>query len=117
MISYFISFLIVNVIFEISGRVTNIAYVCPSVTPFSYGNPAIRFYYIDGDRNDTTRLVLDHETWNLNLVEANLLDNPVWRESYSARDAYSMRGLRPVDWNDSIARMAKDDELFGVYFK
>lgn len=102
---------------DISGRATNIAYVSPSVTPFDYGNPAFRIYYVDGDHNETTRTVVDHETWVMNLEEANFLDNAVWHRSYSARNTYSMQGLRPVDWNDFVTKMSKDDELFNKYFR
>lgn len=102
---------------DFSGRATNIAYISPSLTPFDYGNPTFRIYYIDGDHKETTTLVVDHETWTLNLSEANLSDNPVWRKLYSARDAYSMQSLRPIDWNDCVIKMAQDNELFDVYFK
>lgn len=101
----------------VSGRATNIAYISPSLTPFDYGNPAFRIYYVDGDHNETTRLVVDHETWTMNLQEANLLDNPEWRKSYSVRDAYSMQSLRPIDWHSFVTKMTKDDELFDIYYK
>lgn len=103
--------------FGILDRVTNIAYISPSLTPFDYGNPAFRFYYIDGDHNATTRLVLDHETWTMDLSDANLSNNIVWRKSYSARDAYAMLSLRPADWNNFIRKITHDDALFDVYFK
>lgn len=100
-----------------AGRAINIAYIGPSVTPFVNLNPSYRIYYVDGDHSDTTRFVVDHETWIMNLAEANLNGNPIWRKSYSARDAYSMQGLRPTDWSDFIENMKDNDELFGLYFK
>lgn len=99
------------------GRPTNIAYIGPSLTPYWELNLGYRIYYVDGDHSDTTRMVVDHETWIMDLQEANMLDIPIWRKSYSARDAYSMQGLRPSDWNDFIERMKDDDELFKLYFK
>ncbi|XP_055299063.1 sphingomyelin phosphodiesterase-like [Sitodiplosis mosellana] len=99
------------------SRATNIAYIGPSVTPYQNLNPSYRIYYVDGDHNETTRSVVDHETWVLNLQEANMLDNPIWRKTYSARADYSMQGLRPTDWHDLIERMKDDDELFKKYFK
>lgn len=87
------------------------------MTPYWNLNPGYRIYYIDGDHKDTTTLVIDHETWILNLEEANLIDMPVWRKSYSARDAYNMLGLRPIDWDDFIKKMMNDDDLFRLYFK
>ena len=100
-----------------AGRATNIAFIGPSVTPYWDLNPGYRIYYVDGDHSETTRAVVDHETWTLNLQEANMLDNPIWRKSYSAKAAYSMQGLRPTDWHDFIERMKDDDELFKQYFK
>lgn len=38
------------------SRVTNIAYVGPSVTPYYDLNPGYRIYYIDGDHTATTRV-------------------------------------------------------------
>lgn len=101
----------------ILGRATNIAYIAPSLTPYDNVNPAYRIYYIDGDHKDTTRLVVDHETWMMNLTEANLNDYPEWQKSYSARDAYSLPTLRPTDWDDFITRMIKNDELFNLYYR
>jgi len=38
------------------SRVTNVAYVGPSVTPYYDLNPGYRIYYIDGDHKSTTRV-------------------------------------------------------------
>lgn len=100
-----------------AGRATNIAYIGPSLTSYWDLNPGYRIYYIDGDYNGSTRMVVDHETWILNLEEANILNNPIWRKSYSAKHAYSMQGLRPIDWDDLIKRMQNDDDLFDLYFR
>lgn len=85
------------------------------MTPYTNLNPAYRIYYVDGDHSDTTRSVIDHETWTMNLQEANRIGQPIWRKSYSAKDAYSMSGLRPSDWSDFIAIMKENDELFDLY--
>lgn len=100
-----------------SERPINIAYIGPSITPFINLNPSYRIYYIDGDHDKTTRTVVDHETWIMDLESANLNDNPVWFKSYSARDAYSMKGLRPSDWHEFIEKMKNNDTLFDSYFK
>lgn len=100
-----------------SGRPVNIAYLGPAITSYSNLNPSYRIYYIDGDHDETTRTVVDHETWTMDLEQANLNDNPVYFKSYSVRDAYSMQGLSPNDWHDFIENMKTDDELFELYFK
>lgn len=118
------------------GRATSIAYIGPSVTPYYDLNPGYRIYYVDGDHEDTTRvsfllhesfqpnlkllppqLVVDHESWIMNLKEANLYDYPIWYKLYSTRAAYAMRGLRPVDWDGLVNNMTDNKELFDLYYK
>jgi hypothetical protein len=80
------------------SRANNIAYIGPSVTPYYDLNPGYRLYYIgenllqfsrislsisscphiDGDHESSTRLVIDHESWIMNLKDANLYDFPIW---------------------------------------
>ncbi|KAI5640562.1 calcineurin-like phosphoesterase domain-containing protein [Phthorimaea operculella] len=98
-------------------RATSIAYVGPSVTPWYNLNPGYAIYYVDGDHNATTRLVVDHETWIMDLEEANLVGDPIWRKLYSARDAYAMEALRPQDWDKFIREMASNDDVFKLYYK
>ena len=38
------------------GRVINVAYIGPSVTPYYDLNPGYRIYYVDGDHQATTRV-------------------------------------------------------------
>ena len=66
-------------------RATNIAYLGPSVTTFSYMNPGYRIYTVDGLYQNTTWRVLDHETVYLNLTEANLSNHIRWQKEYSAK--------------------------------
>ncbi|XP_021710800.1 sphingomyelin phosphodiesterase isoform X1 [Aedes aegypti] len=99
------------------SRATSIAYIGPSVTPYYDLNPGYRIYYIDGDHDHTTRLVVDHESWIMNLKEANLYDYPIWYKLYSTRAAYTMRSLRPVDWDILINNMTDNKELFDLYYK
>lgn len=74
-------------------------------------------YYVDGDHDTTTRLVVDHESWIMNLKEANLYDYPIWYKLYTTRAAYNMKALRPVDWSNLIDEMANNQELFDLYYK
>lgn len=98
-------------------RPISVGYIGPSVTPFVNLNPGYRIYYIDGDHNKTTRTVLDHESWIMNLKQANTDDNPIWYKLYSAKSAYDMEGLRPSDWNKLISEMANSTKLFDLYYK
>ncbi|XP_055686380.1 sphingomyelin phosphodiesterase isoform X1 [Lutzomyia longipalpis] len=99
------------------SRATNIGYIGPSVTPYNDLNPGYRIYYVDGDHGATTRLVVDHESWIMNLREANLYDYPIWYKLYSTRAAYAMKGLRPSDWDEFVTKMAENQELFDLYYK
>ncbi|XP_039755236.1 sphingomyelin phosphodiesterase isoform X1 [Pararge aegeria] len=99
------------------GRATSIAYVGPSVSPYYDLNLGYRIYYVDGDHDSTTRLVVDHETWIMNLKEANLFGYPIWYKLYSARSAYMMPSLRPQDWDTFIDDMTSKEDVFNLYHK
>lgn len=99
------------------SRALSIAYVGPSVSPYYDLNPGYRIYYIDGDHPKTTRMVVDHETWVMNLKEANLYDYPIWHKMYSARQAYLMASLLPKDWDSLIDKMTNEPALFDLYYK
>ncbi|XP_043597196.1 sphingomyelin phosphodiesterase isoform X1 [Bombus pyrosoma] len=99
------------------GRAVSIAYVGPSVTPYYELNPGYRIYYVDGDHPKTTRMVVDHESWVMNLKEANLYDYPIWYKMYSARQAYQMPSLLPRDWDTLIDKMSNEPSLFDLYYK
>ncbi|XP_064651922.1 sphingomyelin phosphodiesterase-like [Lineus longissimus] len=98
-------------------RPTSIAYVGPSVTSYPDLNPGFRIHTLDGDHKETTRMVLDHETYVMNLTEANLSGVPKWKLEYTAKDAYNLKSLLPSDWNDLVNRMKADDTLFTKYFR
>lgn len=40
------------------GRAVGVSYISPSVTPFINLNPGYRIYYVDGDRDHSTRVSL-----------------------------------------------------------
>ncbi|KPM07774.1 hypothetical protein QR98_0062760, partial [Sarcoptes scabiei] len=83
---------------------TNIAYIGPSVTTFGNVNPGYRVYLVDQE----TFEIIDHQTYYLNLTEANLNGPGVplhYRLSYSALDAYEMKTLSPMEWHRLVMRM------------
>ncbi|KAK0079856.1 hypothetical protein PV325_000728, partial [Microctonus aethiopoides] len=99
-------------------RALSIAYVGPSVSPYYDLNPGYRIYYVDGDHPETTRMVVDHETWIMNLQEANRNNNyPIWQKLYNARQAYGMTSLLPQDWDSLIDKMSNDPTIFNLYYK
>ena len=68
-------------------------------------------------KNFKFQLVVDHETWVMNLKEANLYDYPIWYKLYSARKAYSMTSLLPQDWDELLTRLTTENDLFDTYYK
>lgn len=61
--------------------------------------------------------VIDHETWTMNLREANLYGYPIWFKLYSARQAFGMDALRPQDWDELVEKMTNDPKLFDLFYK
>ncbi|KAJ8923617.1 hypothetical protein NQ315_010196 [Exocentrus adspersus] len=103
---------------KFTGRPTSVAYLGPSVTTYENFNPAYRIYYIDGDYEQSSRDVLDHETWTMDLAQANEGGNePAWYKLYSAKDAYRMNSLQPAEWNRLIERMVDDSSLFETFYR
>ena len=70
-------------------RATGIAYVCGSVTTYSNLNPSYRVYTVDGIYTGSSLQVLDHETYIMNLTDANMNGHqPKWELEYSAKVSY-----------------------------
>lgn len=67
------------------SRPVEVAYVAGSVTSYDYENPNYRIYSVDGSYDESSWEVLDHETYYLNLTDANLSMEPKWEKEYSAR--------------------------------
>ncbi|XP_018565651.1 sphingomyelin phosphodiesterase-like [Anoplophora glabripennis] len=100
------------------SRPISVAYLGPSVTTYENFNPAYRIYYIEGDHEKSTREVLDHETWTMDLGKANEGENePSWFKLYSAKDAYRLHSLKPIQWNRLIERMVDDTNLFDAFYR
>lgn len=89
-------------------RAINVAYIGSSTTPYSLMNPSYKIYTADGNHNETTRMILDGETYYMNLTEANLNDNPQWTLLYSYKDSYKMPSLLPSEWNTFFHKMLTD---------
>lgn len=88
-----------------------------------------RVYYVDGNYPESSRFVLDHETYILNLTEANSPHvpasplspaapdpNPKWTLLYRASKAYGLSSLFPSDWEQLIQTFLQDDRYFQTYW-
>lgn len=89
--------------------------------------PGYRVYYVDGNYPGSSRFVLDHQTYILNLTEVNdHLDstsppsapdpNPKWNLLYQATKAYGLPSLLPSNWNSLIQTFVRDDQYFQMYW-
>ncbi|MCI4388328.1 hypothetical protein PGIGA_G00084420 [Pangasianodon gigas] len=112
---------------ETMTRAVGVAYIAPSVTTYVNLNPGYRVYYIDGNYSNSTRLVLDHETFILNLTLANGFQNnsswlpkpdpdPAWTLLYRASQAYGVPALFPADWDALVRTFFTNDRIFQQFW-
>lgn len=101
-----------------------VVFIAPSVTTFVGLNPGYRVYYVDGNYQGSSRLVLDHETYIMNLTEANHSPwaphspqkDPKWTLLYRATEAYGLSTLFPSDFNRLIGTFINDDPVFQKFW-
>lgn len=91
-------------------RATSVAYIAPSTTTFGGVNPGYRIYTLSGD----TFQVLDHETYFVNLTNANERPDEelIFSLSYTAKKDLKMSSLDPSSWHELILKMIRDPNLF-----
>ncbi|KAJ7427052.1 sphingomyelin phosphodiesterase 1 [Willisornis vidua] len=100
---------------ETLSRPVSIAFVAPSVTTYINLNPGYRVYEVAGAYPGSSHAVLDHETFILNLTEANAAPPgtpPRWQRLYRAREAYGLPTAFPGDWDRLVRRLQDDERLF-----
>jgi len=98
-------------------RAVGVGYASPSLTTYSDYNPAYRIYTVDGDRENSTRAILDHSTYYFDMSQANEGSlNPQWMLAYSAKEAYGLNSLNPSDWYELALNMETNDTLFQTYY-
>ncbi|KAL0994951.1 hypothetical protein UPYG_G00129820 [Umbra pygmaea] len=103
-------------------RALGVAFIAPSATTYVNLNPGYRVYLVDGNYKSSSRYVLDHETYILNLTKANHQPggvsyftpdpNPKWTLLYRASDAYGLSSLFPSDWDGLVRAFLQDDRVF-----
>lgn len=76
-----------------------------------------RVYYVDGNYPGSSRMVLDHKTFILNLTLANNRPSkpdpsPSWTLLYRASEAYNLSTLFPSDMDGLTKVMVNDDRVF-----
>lgn len=110
-----------DVVYDIENktRAVGVAYLGPSATTYGTGHPAYRIYTVDGNYTNSTWTVLDHETYIMNLTEANTHpdEEPEWELEYSAKEAYNMTSLHPEEWDRVLKLMESNDVLFERFYQ
>lgn len=102
---------------ETLQRALSVAYIGPSVTTYENLNPGYRVYTVEGQHPNSTWAVLDHETYIMNLTEANLSNKPQWIKEYSAKETYGLSSLAPADWDHLVQRMNSDDAILQTFYR
>lgn len=76
-----------------------------------------RVYQIDGNYSGSSHVVLDHETYILNLTQANEPGaTPHWQLLYRALETYGLPNALPAAWHDLVYRMRSDTRLFQTFW-
>ncbi|CAJ0945193.1 unnamed protein product, partial [Mesorhabditis belari] len=100
-----------------TGRPTHFTWIAPSLTTYSYLNPAYRIYTVDGAYNGSSYTVLNAETYITNLAKANNQQNDLtWNLEYKTKEAYGMKDLSPQSWNKLIKQLGNNTGLFNKYY-
>lgn len=102
---------------ETLSRPLAVAFLAPSATTFINLNPGYRVYQIDGNYPGSSHVVLDHETYILNLTQANAAGGtPSWKRLYRARETYGLPDAMPASWHNLVYRMRDDEQLFQTFW-
>ncbi|XP_031316018.2 sphingomyelin phosphodiesterase isoform X2 [Camelus dromedarius] len=102
---------------ETLSRPLSVAFLAPSATTYISLNPGYRVYQIDGNYSGSSHVVLDHETYILNLTQANEPGaTPHWQLLYKARETYGLPNALPAAWHDLVYRMRSDMRLFQTFW-
>ncbi|KAH6927920.1 hypothetical protein HPB50_009963 [Hyalomma asiaticum] len=95
------------------SRPFGLAFIAPSVTTYTFLNPAYRIYEVDSE----SKLVTRHETYFMNVTEANQDGGePRWRLEYSTDDL-SLAQAGHEDWAALVGAMENDQSRFNQYVR
>jgi len=99
-------------------RPANTLNIGVSTTAYTHLNPGFKVYFADGERQDATWEMMDHETYVYDLSAANAGQNgqPSWYKLYNMKEAFGLDSLRPADLYDMVVKMVTDDALFQKYY-
>ncbi|GFS20592.1 sphingomyelin phosphodiesterase [Elysia marginata] len=76
----------------------------------------VRMRDLDNIKTNARQAVLDFTTYYLNITEANLSGELIWKPEYTAKRDLEMKGLYAADWVNLIDRMETNDDLFQRFY-
>uniref|UniRef100_A0A8C5PZQ9 Acid sphingomyelinase-like phosphodiesterase n=1 Tax=Leptobrachium leishanense TaxID=445787 RepID=A0A8C5PZQ9_9ANUR len=95
-------------------------FVAPAVTPIKSltesdgNNPGFRIYHYD----DSSYNLLDLWHYYLNLTDANLKGEAIWKLEYIMTEIYKIKDLQPESMEDLVKRFGKPDSVdFHNYYR
>uniref|UniRef100_A0A8R1XMU1 Sphingomyelin phosphodiesterase n=1 Tax=Onchocerca volvulus TaxID=6282 RepID=A0A8R1XMU1_ONCVO len=99
-----------------STKPINVLYATPSVTTFTYLNPAFRIYEIEPGMNYR---VVNFHTYFLNLTQTNEMNvtSPVWELLYSAKEEYGLDDLSPASWDHLISEITYQKATYDKFIR
>lgn len=105
---------------ETGSRATNIAFISPSVSTYTWLNPGYRLYTVDSGHEAESYRVLDTETFVFDLSTANKLgrgSEPVWYKLYSGRADLELPSMFPGDMDQLVRHLANDVEFYKKWLR
>lgn len=68
----------------------SVVFIAPGVTSYQGYNMGFRIYTIDGDYANSSHALLDHQSWYMDLAQANKDNATKWEYEYSAKVGLSL---------------------------
>jgi len=91
-----------------NGRVVNIAYVCPSLSTYTYKNPAFRVFEVEQE----TFSLVDYVQYSMNITESNKRKEAIWNVSYKFSSYFNVPDLSITSHEELIRKMKTDREIW-----
>lgn len=64
---------------------SSVVFIAPGVTSYQGYNMGFRIYTIDGNYSNSSHALLDHQSWYMDLADANHSNTTKWQFEYSAK--------------------------------
>ena len=72
---------------------------------------------LNGTNSTLFQMVLDHETWVMDLDAANHNNSvPKWYKLYSVIADYGLEDLSPQAWDNLVTQMIQDSDIFNKFY-